>query len=33
MKEDGYLFKEEPGLSKENAESFESLRSAASGNR
>jgi len=33
MKEDGYLFKEEPGQSKENAESFESLRSVAGGHR
>ena len=29
MKDDGYLFKEECSLSKENGESFESLRSAA----
>lgn len=33
MKEDGYLFKEEPNLEKDNGESFESLRSAAGGNR
>lgn len=33
MKEDGYLFEEEPGLEKVNVESFESLRSAAAGNR
>jgi hypothetical protein len=30
MKQEGYLFQEEPSLSKENAASFESLRSAAS---
>lgn len=29
MKDDGYLFTEESSLSKENAESFESLRAAA----